>query len=417
MSRQGASLRPAYWFVGLFLLIGLPQFLAHLYFASSTLKAEGPRIIALQHLAPDSSSETRKESARLLFGPDADVDLIIDARPAFGDVLSKTETARFASLPGGDTVLLARFRGYSDAERAWVSYLRYTGLNALGGKGSSQSGYAVTRASGDRAYALHMNNMLGVWTGADDNAIRSRMAAGGFKTPRNAPLAAASHSTNPGVSSGHSSPPQSPSETNAIRLAFISVGVAAYLFVIILYFFKGAAWAGSSPARKAARPAPAAELAAQIEAINALDVPFRVDRGERENELIATWRYADAKWIDLARARGLRHVHRIKLSLDLTDHTVRATDFSARYDWSAGRNGANIQWKTEMGITFFHYEHVRVLGVQLDEQGRFKPELSYAYTFNLDEMKGPLIDTVTRHGWDWRPTAWQGPKWLRWLTE
>jgi hypothetical protein len=418
MSRSGASLRPVYWFAGFFLLIGFPQFLAHLYFAISALKREGPRMLALQNLSTDSPIDTRRESAKMLFGSDADVDLIIDARSVFGDVLSNAESARFASLPGAETVLLARFRGYSDAERAWVGYLHYTGLNTLAGKGSSQSGYAVTRPGGDRAYALHMDNMLGVWIGPDDNAIRSRMAAGGFKTPRNSPLAGgALHSENADVGSSDLSPKQASSKTNTIRPALIVAGVAAYIFVIVLYFFKGAAWAGTSSPRATTRPVPASELAAQIEAINELDIPFRIEPGERDNEFIATWRYADAKWIDLARAHGLGRLHRIKLRLDESDHTVRATEFSARYDWSAGRDGANVAWKATTGITFFHYEHQRVFGLQLDEQGQFKPELSYAYTFNLQEMKAPLIEAVTRSGWSWRPVMLQGPKWLQWLTE
>jgi hypothetical protein len=155
----------------------------------------------------------------------------------------------------------------------------------------------------------------------------------------------------------------------------------------------------------------------RIESINASDIPFCIDRGERENELIATWRYGDAKWVDLARAHGMRRVHRIKLTLDESDHTVRATDFASNYDWSAGRGGASIEWKAMTGITFFHYEHRRVFGLQLDESGRLKPERSYAYTFNLQEMKTPLIDAVTQAGWNWRPVVCQGPKWLRWLTE
>jgi hypothetical protein len=65
----------------------------------------------------------------------------------------------------------------------------------------------------------------------------------------------------------------------------------------------------------------------------------------------------------------------------------------------------------------FQREHQRVFGVQLDEQGRFKPQLSYAYNFNLEEMKAPLMEAVAHAGWDWRPTVWQGPTWLRWLTE
>jgi hypothetical protein len=371
-------------------------------------------MMALQNLSADSSSEARKESAKLLFGPDADADLIIDAKPAFGQALCKAETARFASLPGAETVLLARFGSYSEAERAWVGYLQYTGLNSLGGKGSSQSGYAVTRPIGDRAYALHMGNMLGVWTGPEDSAIRSRMAGGAFKTPRSAPLAAASESS---AAASDSTPRQRGSETNTVRVALAAVGVPVYLALVVLYFFKGASWAGSSPAHRNVRPVSAPELATQIEAINALDIPFRIERSARENEFIATWRYGDAKWIDLARAHGMRRIHRIKLSLDESEHTVRATDFSAQYNWSGGVDGANIEWKASTGITFFQYEHRRVFGLQIDEHGRFKPELSYSYTFNLQEMKAPLIEAVTRAGWNWRPVAWQGPKWLRWLTE
>jgi hypothetical protein len=113
----------------------------------------------------------------------------------------------------------------------------------------------------------------------------------------------------------------------------------------------------------------------------------------------------------------MRRLHRIKLALDESDRTVRATDYAASYDWSAGRSGANLEWKSATGIIFFQYEHRRVFGFQLDEGGRLKTDPSYAYTFNLKEMKSPLIEAVTRAGWNWRPVIWPGPKWLRWLTE
>ena len=161
----------------------------------------------------------------------------------------------------------------------------------------------------------------------------------------------------------------------------------------------------------------ATELATRLEAINTLDVPFRIERGASANEFFATWRYADAKWVDLARAHGLRRTFRIRLMLDEAAHTVRATDYAAGYDWSAGGDGARVEWQAMLGIVFFQTEQQRVFGLQLDEQGRFKPELSYSYKFNLDEMKSPLLTAVTRAGWNWRPTVWQGPSWLRWLTE
>lgn len=402
MARSGASLRPIIWFAGFFALVVVPQFAGHLWRAVSHMKANAPHIVAMETLSNSSDAEARSAAVKLLFGPDADPQLVIDARPAFGDAFDKAGIAAFASLPDGDTVLLARFNGYSDAEKAWFYHLRNTGLNQLGGKGDSQRGYSVTRPVGDRAYVLHLRDMVGVWTGADDAAIRKRMAAGGFEVPWRAPLAEGK------VSGTASSQP---------RAGLMIAAFAVYLFLVVLYFFKGAAWAGSSPAKPGVSAIPAAELANRLEAINSFDVPFRIERGAQPDEFFATWRHVDAKWIDLARARGMTRSFRIRLMLDEKSGVVRATDYSASCDWSAGRGGANLDWKSSVGIVFFQYEHQRVFGLQLDEQGRFKPDLSYAYTFDLKEMKSPLIEAATRAGWRWQPTLWQGPAWLRWLTE
>jgi hypothetical protein len=427
MTRSGASLRPICWFAGLFLLIALPQFIGHLWFAIGAAKQEMPRVAALEQISSAPDIEVRHAAAKLLFGPDADPQLVTDARRIFGDALEKAELAHFAALPNGESVLLARFKGYLDAEKAWFYYLRNTGLNQLGGKGDSQRGYSVSRPAGDRAYALHLDNMVGVWTGVDDTAIRNRMLAGGFKIPRRAPLAVAAGIL-PAVEGGILPPVKSTTTnqhsqtaaaatTNPIGVAFIASAFAVYLIVVALFFFKGAAWASSSTPKPGISPVTAAELATRLEAINDLDVPFRIERGQKPDEFFATWRYADAKWIDLARLRGMNHTFRIRLTLDENSGAVRATDYAAQYDWSAGRGGADVVWKSSTGIVFFQHEHKRVFGLQLDDQGRFKPELSYAYTFKLQEMKSPLIEAVTRAGWNWRPTIWQGPAWLRWLTE
>lgn len=68
-------------------------------------------------------------------------------------------------------------------------------------------------------------------------------------------------------------------------------------------------------------------------------------------------------------------------------------------------------------MSFFHYEHQRVFGLQLDDHGRFKPELSYAYTFNLQEMKAPIKQAILHSGWSWQPVPWLAPAGLRWLME
>ena len=194
-------------------------------------------------------------------------------------------------------------------------------------------------------------------------------------------------------------------------------GMGLLLAFYVGWFFKGAAWAASAPPAAQSPPVSVQELSARLMAVNQLDVPFEVTAGGKPGEFIAVWRYADAKWADHARAHGLRRSFRIRLQLDESGRTAKVTDYTASCDWSAGPRGASLDWKASVGIIFFQMEQQSVLGLQLDEQGRFKPELTYSYKFNLEEMKAPLGEAVTRAGWTWRPTLWQGPSWLRWLTE
>ena len=59
----------------------------------------------------------------------------------------------------------------------------------------------------------------------------------------------------------------------------------------------------------------------------------------------------------------------------------------------------------------------RVFGMQLDKSGKPTGELSKAYTFNLQELKQPIIEAVTASGWTWQPVMWNVPERLRWLVE
>lgn len=414
MARSGASLRPIYWFGGFFALIVGPQVLGHFYQAVQTIRAEAPRAAAMERLAHPTSSNAaaRSQDARSLFGPDADPQLISDARHSYGDVFANAEFAQFAVLPEGETVLLARYKSDTDAEKAWVEFLRVSGLNQGSGEGDSHRGYGVTRPVGDRAYALPMGTLVGIWTGKDDATIRQRMRASGFEVPSRAPLGdvGATDSATSGKTKSLTGTPKGP-----WRIALIATALAAYAFIVVLYYFKGAAWAGTHPAKPGVVPVKSAELLARLEGLNPLDVPIQIQRGPESNELFATWRSADTKWIDQARAHGMKHTHRIRMLLDERRGTVHATDYLARLDWSAGHGGANLEWRTGLGIVFFQQKHQRLFGLQLDDQGRFRPEVSYAYTFNLQEMKSPLVDAVTRAGWNWRPTVWQGPKCLKFL--
>ena len=53
----------------------------------------------------------------------------------------------------------------------------------------------------------------------------------------------------------------------------------------------------------------------------------------------------------------------------------------------------------------------------MDASGKPTGELSKAYKFNLQELKQPIIETVTASGWTWQPVMWNPPESLRWLAE
>jgi hypothetical protein len=117
------------------------------------------------------------------------------------------------------------------------------------------------------------------------------------------------------------------------------------------------------------------------------------------------------------RVHKMRRTHKLVLGLDEPSHTARVLEYWSAFDASAGSNDLRFNWNAARGIQFFEFEHRRVFGAQLDDSGKPTGEFSKAYTFNLQELKQPIIETVTNSGWTWQPVMWNAPRSLRWLTE
>jgi hypothetical protein len=399
MRGGGASLRPIVFLAGLMLPIAWVFLIGNLVRA----REPGAEPESSVNLTVRDGQFTEREK---IFGAEISAAYLRDAKAVFPEFFGEAEHAELGIVGTGETVVAAQFPTAEQAKRAsaflWQTFQM---TNTSGDEERGWRGYR--RKNSDYIELLRTGRHVFFWTALTKDAAARRAAS--FAVPGSP------------IQVGTQPAPLFP-EIQPLGKLFEPTGmkVAGLLLMVALYvgwFFKGAAWAGSSPAMAGVSAAAPDELATRLESINALDVPFRIERGERAGEFFATWRYADAKWVDHARAHGLRRTFRIRLQLDEAARVVRATDYIAGYDWSVGGNAARIEWQAGLGIVFFQSEQRRVFGLQLDEQGRFKPELSYAYKFNLQEMKNPLIDAVTRAGWTWRPTVWQGPVWLRWLTE
>ncbi len=205
-----------------------------------------------------------------------------------------------------------------------------------------------------------------------------------------------------GLIDGPPSFPVDPFGETVKRVAFYGIFVWAGLQFFL--FGRVASWAAQVPAVPGVEPATVETLMQRLLSINEQDVPYTIKRGSRPDELVVDWRYADAKWLDLMRIHGMSKGYRLVLRFDEGAHNVRAQDRYASFDWSAGRGPdlLSLNWRMSLGITFFEYRHERVFGLQFRD-GKPTFDLSYAYTFDLNELKQPMIEIVRHAGWNFRP--------------
>jgi hypothetical protein len=200
-------------------------------------------------------------------------------------------------------------------------------------------------------------------------------------------------------------PPSFPADAFGEQVKSITkYGVFIWAGLQVFIFGRVASWAGGEPAVAGVTPVAREVLMQRLLALNRQDVPYAVSHGSRDNEIVIDWRYADAKWLDLMRLHGMRSGYRLVLRLDEGAHNARAQDRYASFEWSAGRgpNLAALKWNASLGITFYEYKHERVFGLQFKD-GKPTFDLSYAYTFNLNELKQPVIEIIRNAGWDFRP--------------
>lgn len=193
-----------------------------------------------------------------------------------------------------------------------------------------------------------------------------------------------------------------------IHLGKLLTGIGAYVVLLLFVWTRMASWAASVDRLADARTLPASELRSQLLAIHDLDMPWLVRPGNKDNELIVEWKYADARWAGIMAAGGIRAINRIKLRLDEEASIVRAQDNYVKVAWQvAGDAGGAIKARLSgtwfKGIHFVQVDAGFIGGLVVSKDGTPTVDSAYAWKYSVQEMKKPLIDIVTRSGWDWRP--------------
>lgn len=404
MRQSGASLRPLVWLFGFMALVAGPQFAVHLL--DETTGATGAAGAAAERTG------LQPVPWNIVYGPQADPDLMVDGRRAAPGVLDGAQEARLSFSRRGGSALAARFASADDAQRALNAYGHFFRFGSV--SGSDAMGWTAHRyeGQGEWNHIVAVERELYAWTGptrASVVAERERalgplgaQAAGGASASSGSATAALETR---GAASGHLA--RHPEQ--------LAVFVAINLLAVVLWFFKGSAWAAREAPVPGAAPAAAAQLEQRLLSLNRQDQPTEVRRSPDGRTLTVDWRYADARWFDLMSLHRMRHASRLVLQLDESARTVRVREYWSAFDASAGRNGLRLNWRWQTGIQFFAVQHERVLGVQLDASGQATGALSETVRFDARRMKAPFIAEATDAGWAWQPLVWNVPGPLRWL--
>lgn len=380
MSRGGSSLKGVAFFGVFYALVVLPQVAFHL--------AQATRPVAL---SADPAS------------PAATAGAISGAAPAPG--------------PGPvDGSRVRRFDTPAQASEALLAYLVQHGVaptldrggDEVEGTASGRGGTGDGAGVGGVVRLKRSGALLGVVTAPDEGTLRARVAAlpPGWPGPPPAadPVAVATVAV-----AAPTGVPLVPALQPVVRWFDASVllqiaGVLVMLIATVGWFFAGSAWAARVSRVAGAEPLLASDLRQRLLDVDRTDAPVTVEQ-RPDGRLAVTWRHADARWLDLAGAHRLRRTHRLLLRLDEAARRVRVTEQFSAFDASVGARGAALRWHTGMGMAFFQVERQRVFGLQFGRDGRPTGDLTYAWRFDLNELKSPFIDAVTGAGWDWQPVV------------
>jgi hypothetical protein len=158
---------------------------------------------------------------------------------------------------------------------------------------------------------------------------------------------------------------------------------------------------GTRPAKSGVAAVSVGDLRSALIALSRDTAPWGVRDGAADGcDLVAEWRIVDAEWHGIFFAYGLSKVFRVKMKFDEEGHEVRNLDEQASVSWRDGIPSVSKSWSRGQ---INEIERGKAYG--FTEQGQLGEV--YNYTFRSSEIKDPLRDAVTEHGWGWKAVSFK----------
>jgi len=122
-------------------------------------------------------------------------------------------------------------------------------------------------------------------------------------------------------------------------------------------------------------------------------------------ELVARWKLADAKWCESLKRAGLKIYYLGKMKLDEKNKMVLYNEELGELEWSVGLSDTPLKfrYKKFRGRILFSKRKA----VAYAFKTLYPPDWGKVYQFDFDVnlIRGPIIETVERAGWLFQPVA------------
>ena len=147
------------------------------------------------------------------------------------------------------------------------------------------------------------------------------------------------------------------------------------------------------------------ELAKKIGALSGDKTPFTVKSSD-ETDLVVEQNIVNAKWYEIFAKAGLKKTYRILLLLDDSAKEVRVLEEMGELSWKAGVPTASFSAEFFRGRTLAQKEFGTAYAFKEKSPASFGKV--YEYSFDVNDVKGPLIETITSSGWSYVPVTTKG---------
>ena len=131
------------------------------------------------------------------------------------------------------------------------------------------------------------------------------------------------------------------------------------------------------------------------------------------NKIVARWKIADSKWLEIFSANRLTIYYELRMRLvdcGLKGKFVKAQDYLREMEYSIGTDALNPleirlrhNFNLNKGIIPYYYDRRLLYGL-IYKDGQFKIDYAYNFGFVSSEIKNPIIKIITESGWDFRPS-------------